>query len=75
MARRRSNNEEDAQLKFNRERFMDALGIYEYIRPYRWSLIIGLFLLFLSSLVFMIFPYLSGLMIDIAQENSKLDFS
>ena len=74
MARRRS-NEEDAQLKFNRERFMDALGIYEYIKPYRWSLIIGLFLLFLSSLVFMIFPYLSGLMIDIAQENSELEFS
>lgn len=75
MARRRSQQEEDAQLKFSRERFREALGIYEYIRPYRWSLIFGLVLLFLSSLVFMIFPYLSGLMIDIAQDNSELQFS
>ena len=75
MARRRSQQEEEAPQKFSRERFREALKIYEFIRPYRWSLIFGLVLLFLSSLVFMIFPYLSGLMIDIAQDNSGFDFS
>ncbi|MEO0776297.1 MAG: ABC transporter transmembrane domain-containing protein, partial [Bacteroidota bacterium] len=53
--------------KFSREKLREALGIYEYIRPYRWSIIGGLILLFLSSIVFMIFPYLMGKMIDIAQ--------
>ncbi len=53
--------------KFSREKLREAMGIYEYIRPYRWSLIGGLILLFLSSLVFMIFPYLMGKMIDIAE--------
>ena len=53
--------------KFSREKLREALGIYEYIRPYRWSIIGGLILLFLSSIVFMIFPYLMCKMIDIAQ--------
>lgn len=45
----------------------DSLGIFEFVRPYRWSFIIGLVLLFLSSTVFMIFPYIVGIMLDVAQ--------
>ncbi|HHJ50469.1 MAG TPA: ATP-binding cassette domain-containing protein [Phaeodactylibacter sp.] len=41
--------------------------VFKYIRPYRWHLIAGLILLFASSLVFMAFPYLAGLMVDVAQ--------
>ena len=51
------------------------MGIFVFIRPYRWYLILGLFLLFLGSMVFMVFPYLSGLMIDVAQGSSSYDLT
>lgn len=52
--------------KLNKESFRDAVRIFEYIRPYRWYLFAGLALLFLSSLVFMVFPFMIGKMLDIA---------
>jgi ATP-binding cassette subfamily B protein len=61
--------------KLNRERLRKALGIFKYIRPYRFHLIGGLVLLFISSMVFMVFPLLSGQMIDVAQGTSDLDFT
>jgi ATP-binding cassette, subfamily B, bacterial len=45
----------------------ESLSIFEFVRPYRWSFIIGLVLLFLSSTIFMVFPYVVGLMMDVAQ--------
>lgn len=45
----------------------DSLKIFEYIRPYRLQFILGLVLLFLSSTVFMVFPYIVGVMLDVAQ--------
>jgi len=77
MARRHNNNDlEDApKVKVTKENFKDALKIFEYIRPHKWSFIGGMFLLFVSSMVFMIFPYLIGLMVDIAQGKSDYAFS
>jgi len=49
--------------------------MFEFVRPYRWHLIGGLILLFLSSMVFMIFPYLIGMMVDVAQGESDFQFS
>jgi ABC-type multidrug transport system fused ATPase/permease subunit len=53
------------------ERLRQALEIFEFVKPYKWHLIGGLALLFVSSLVFMIFPFLAGQMVDIAQGKSK----
>ncbi len=53
----------------------EALGIFEYIRPYKWSLIIGMVLLSLSSLVFMAFPYLIGEMVRAANGAATLGLS
>ncbi len=77
MARRHNNNDLDEapKVKVNRENFREALQIFEFIRPYKWSFIIGMFLLFLSSMVFMLFPYLIGLMVDTAQGKSEYDVS
>lgn len=58
--------EEDKNRKMNKETFREALKIFEFVRPYRWSLVIGMILLFVSSMVFMLFPYLIGKMMDIA---------
>lgn len=53
----------------------EALKIFRFVRPYRWKLVIGLVLLFVSSMVFMIFPFLSGELINIAQGKSKYPFT
>ena len=75
MARRQTNSEEDSKVKLSRESFKEALRTFEFIRPYRWYFIGGLVLLFLSSMLFMVFPYLIGLMIDVAQGKSEINFS
>ena len=75
MARRRNTLDDEPLPRLNAETLRKAMAIFRFIRPYRWSLFFGLILLFLSSLVFMVFPYLSGVMVDIAQGNSEWDFS
>jgi ABC-type multidrug transport system fused ATPase/permease subunit len=77
MAKRFGNNSSDdsPKVKVTRESFREALKIFEYIRPYRWMLVAGMILLFVSSMVFMLFPYLMGQMVDIAQGSSKLDLT
>ncbi len=71
MARHGKTNSEEKNLKFSKESFSKALEIFVYIKPYQWYLIGGLVMLFLSSLVFMAFPYMVGMMIDIAQGKSE----
>ncbi|MCB0619570.1 MAG: ATP-binding cassette domain-containing protein [Saprospiraceae bacterium] len=70
MAQRRKNADEPLP-KLSREKLREAMQIFRFIRPYRWSLFLGLLLLFLSSLVFMVFPYLAGLMVDVAQGKAE----
>ncbi len=67
--------DEAPKVKVTKENFREALQIFEFIRPYKWSFIIGMFLLFLSSMVFMLFPYLIGLMVDTAQGKSEYGIS
>ncbi len=74
MARRRWDNNDDApKVKLTRESMREALQMYSFIRPYKWSFWGGMVLLFLSTTTFMIFPFLSGRIVDIAQ--GKHDFT
>ena len=75
MAMRRQTREEEPKVKLTREKLIEAAGIFKYIRPYRWSFFFGLVLLFLSTLTFLVFPYLSGLMVDIAQGEAEMDLN
>ncbi|MCB0571766.1 MAG: ATP-binding cassette domain-containing protein [Phaeodactylibacter sp.] len=77
MATRRQNNSSEAEPRprLTREKLRHAARIFRYIRPYRWAFIGGMFLLFLSSMVFMIFPFLTGVMVDTAQGTSKYPVS
>ena len=76
MSKNKENGKNDEPLpKMSKETFAQAIQIFEFVRPYRWSLIFGIFLLFLSSMVFMIFPHLSGTMIDVAEGKSELGYS
>ena len=75
MSRRKPIDDDPPAPKLNRETLKQALSIFQFVRPYWWRLAFGLVLLFLSSMVFMVFPYLSGMMVDVAQGKSKWDFS
>ena len=66
--------EEEKKVKFNRESFMESLSIFRYLRPYMFKFVLGMILLWVSSMVFMIFPGLSGEMVDIAQGNGKYGY-
>ncbi|MFT4664387.1 MAG: ATP-binding cassette subfamily B protein [Polaribacter sp.] len=68
-------NDDLPKPKLNGETMREALKTFDFIRPYRWHFFFGLILLFISSLVFMVFPYLIGEMVDIAQGKSNYDFS
>jgi ATP-binding cassette, subfamily B, bacterial len=74
MARRGWDKNDDApKVKLTRESMREALQMYSFIRPYKWSFWGGMVLLFLSTTTFMIFPFLSGRIVDIAQ--GKHDFT
>ena len=60
-------NKEEQKTKLSMTTLRESLSIFEFVRPYRGPFIIGLVLLFLSSTVFMIFPYIVGVMLDVAQ--------
>lgn len=60
--------------KLKKESLREALGIFEYIKPYKWHLIIGTFLLSVSSVVFLVMPKAAGTMVDIAQKDNT-DFT
>jgi len=62
-----SSTDNTERKKISRESFRESLQIYEYIKEYTWHFIVGLILLAISSLVFMVMPYLSGVMVDVAQ--------
>jgi len=70
-----ASSDDATKTKFDRESFRASLTIFRYLRPYLWGFVFGMILLALSSLVFMVFPWLSGEMIDIAQGNGKYGMS
>jgi ABC-type multidrug transport system fused ATPase/permease subunit len=58
--------------KLSQESFREALRAFEFIQPYKWHFFGGIFLLFLTSVLFMGLPYLIGEMIDVADGKSKM---
>src|SRR5690606_9131291 len=54
------------------QQLREARSMLAFIRPYRWYFIGGLILLFLGSMIFMVFPFLAGELADVATGTSKL---
>jgi len=65
----------EAKVRVNKESITEALKVFQYILPYKWHFIFALILLFLSNLTFMSIPFFIGLMVDIAQGKSDLNFT
>jgi ATP-binding cassette, subfamily B, bacterial len=73
MAKGRYDYDDNApKTKITKDNIKAVGEIFQFIRPYRWSFWVGMILLFLSTTTFMIFPFLSGRIVDIAQ--GKHDF-
>ena len=70
--RRESLNGDSKPTKITLQQLREVRSMLSFIRPYRWYFIGGLILLFLGSLVFMVFPYLAGELTDVATGTSKL---
>jgi ABC-type multidrug transport system fused ATPase/permease subunit len=68
MARRRHSEpgEESPKVKFSKEAIKEALVIFKYVKPYRWTFISGLIFIGLSSGTTMAFPYLLKCLVDSA---------
>lgn len=49
--------------------FRILLSLLEYIRPYQGKFLLGLVLLFISSSLFLVFPTISGILIDVASDK------
>ncbi len=52
--------------KINRESLSEAAHLFSYLKPYRIQFIAALFFLFLSNLSTMVFPFVTGKLIDSA---------
>ncbi len=77
MSRRRNvdfDNNKDKK-KISREEFKEALKIFRFVKPYKWYLVGAFLMLSLSSLVTMVFPYLAGVIADIAAGTSDTDLN
>lgn len=66
---------EGERVKITRERLRSTSRIFRFIRPYRWSFILGMVLLGASSLVFMVFPGAAGEMANVASGKPKFNFT
>ncbi len=77
MARGSTNNiQEEEKTKLSRENILEAMKIFQYIAPYKWYLIVGMFLLFISSVVFLSFFTLFKWMVNSADgAEVPYDFS
>lgn len=68
------NGEEKAK-RLTMQQLKEARSMLSFIRPYRWQFITGLVLLFLGSMLFMVFPKMAGEMADVADGKGKLGFT
>lgn len=71
----RNDGEDTPRPKFNWQQLRETRSMLRFINPYRWYFIGGLILLFFSSMVFMVFPYMAGELADVATGKSKLGLS
>src|SRR5690606_34157979 len=71
MARQSSSttNAELPKSKLNKESIKSVKKLLKYIRPYRYKFMVGMVLLFFSSVTLLAFPALFGAMIDAAQSK------
>lgn len=73
MTSKETPNKEDEhkKRKLNKESFQYLLGIYKFMMPYKGYFFSGMVCLFLSSVVLLAFPKLTGNLVDVATGNQN----
>jgi len=75
MAKRGSVLEEGEKKPLTKSNLLKLLGIFRFTLPYRSTFVFGLLSLALSSATLLSFPYLAGIMLDVAQGKSVKFFT
>lgn len=74
MAKRSVLNEGEKR-PLNKSGVQKLLGIFRFVLPYRWTFILGLVALALSSGTLLAFPYFAGKLLDVAQGKKNFFFT
>ncbi len=64
-----NSEEEKKKVKLSLKNIKKSLRLFKYVKPHLGTFIIGLIFLVLSSLASMIFPYLTGQLVDAANQE------
>ncbi|MBF8964182.1 ATP-binding cassette domain-containing protein [Pontibacter sp. FD36] len=62
--------EKEGRKKISKDSFRRGIRIFSYVLPYKFKFLVGLGFLVLSSLTFMIFPLLTGKLVDSSTGNA-----
>lgn len=65
--RRKAEEENHPKKKITKESIQKSMRLFKYVKPYLGTFSVGLIFLFLSSGMSMIFPYLTGQLVDAAE--------
>lgn len=57
---------EEDKRPINKNTLKKLVGIFRFLAPYRWTFIVGLICLMLSSVMLMAFPFFAGKLLDVA---------
>jgi len=73
---KRNNTGDKEKVKFSKDSFKESLKIFSYVKPYLGYFSVSMFLLFVSTLTFMVIPSLLGMLFDVAkQEEMNFDLT
>ncbi|MFY0599916.1 MAG: ATP-binding cassette domain-containing protein [Cyclobacteriaceae bacterium] len=67
-----SKSDKEEKKRLSKDGLKKLTGVFSYVLPYKWTFIIGLVLLVFSSSVFMVFPYVSGELVNLATGEESL---
>ncbi|MEQ8624749.1 MAG: ABC transporter transmembrane domain-containing protein [Vicingaceae bacterium] len=67
--RKKKKESDEPKKKITKAALKKSLRLFKYVKPYSGTFAIGLIFLFLSSLASMVFPYLTGQLVDAANQD------
>lgn len=73
--RRSKSTEDEPKKKITKDALKKSLRLFKYVKPYAGTFSLGLVFLFLSSLASMVFPYLTGQLVDAANQDFIKDIN
>ncbi len=67
--------EEGEKRKITASSLRKLIGVFRFVLPYRWTFVLGIVALFLSSSTLLSFPYFAGKLLDVAQGKHTFLFT